>query len=132
MKALDTNVLVRFLVNDDPGQAELIRKRLKHAEASRDVFFIPLLVTLETLWVLNSVYEIDRKDIILAMENLLLMPILEFEALQVVQSLLISAKENRIDLADLLIGYSAQFSGCTSVLTFDKKAAKFGLFELIG
>ena len=68
MKALDTNVLVRFLVRDDKQQAETIYRIFKHAESDKEVFFVPLLVVLETVWVLESVYKIPRQDILDSIE----------------------------------------------------------------
>jgi len=131
MKALDTNVLIRFLVKDDKRQAETIYRIFKKAESDKKVLFVPLLVILETVWVLESVYEIPRKEIQDSINDLLLMPILEFEAQPAVQSFASSARETKIDLSDILIAYSARFSGCECVLTFDKKASNFDLFELL-
>ena len=129
MKALDTNVLVRFLVRDDKKQAGIVYRLFKRAEGKNDPFFVPLLVVLETIWVLESVYEISREEIRTSLQELLLMPILIFEAQSALQSTLSSAQTNKIDLADLLIAHSAKFSNCDGVLTFDKKASKFTLFE---
>ena len=129
MKALDTNVLVRFLVRDDKKQADIVYRLFKRAESRNDPFFVPLLVVLETIWVLESVYEIPREEIRASLQKLLLMPILIFEAQSALQSTLSSAQTNKIDLADLLIAHSAKFSNCDGVLTFDKKASKFTLFE---
>ncbi|MDE2704962.1 MAG: type II toxin-antitoxin system VapC family toxin [Gemmatimonadota bacterium] len=129
MKALDTNVLVRFLVRNDKKQAEIVYRLFKRAESKNDPFFVPLLVVLETIWILESVYEISREEIRASLQKLLLMPILIFEAQSALQRTLSSAQTNKIDLADLLIAHSAKFSNCDGVLTFDKKASKFALFE---
>lgn len=129
MKALDTNVLVRFLVRDDKKQAEIVYRLFKRAESRNEPFFVPLLVVLETIWVLESVYEIPREEIRASLQKLLLMPILIFEAQSALQRTLSSAQTNKTDLADLLIAHSAKFSNCDGVLTFDKKASKFALFE---
>ena len=129
MKALDTNVLVRFLVRDDKKQAEIVYRLFKRAESRNDPFFVPLLVVFETIWVLESVYEIPREEIRASLQKLLLMPILIFEAQSALQSTLSSAQTNKIDIANLLIAHSAKFSNCDGVLTFDKKASKFTLFE---
>ena len=129
MKALDTNVLVRFLVRDDKKQAEIVYRLFKRAESKNEPFFVPLLVVFETIWVLESVYEIPREEIRGSLQKLLLMPILIFEAQSALQRTLSSAQTNKIDLADLLIAHSAKFSNCDGVLTFDKKVSKFALFE---
>ena len=131
MKALDTNVLVRFLVRDDKRQAETIYRVFKKAESDREVFFVPLLVVLETVWVLESVYKIPRKEILDSVNELILMPILKFETQPAILNFISSARETKMDLSDLLIAHSAKFSGCECVLTFDKRASNFRLFELL-
>ncbi len=131
MKALDTNVLVRFLVRDDERQAETIYRIFKQAESDKEVFFVPLLVVLETVWVLESVYKIPRQEMIDSINELILMPILKFETQSAILNFVSSARETKMDLSDLLIAHSAKFSGCECVLTFDKRASNFRLFELL-
>lgn len=131
MKAIDTNVIVRFLVKDDIRQAEAVYELFKQAEDNQDELYIPILVIFETLWVLESVYEITREEILNAIGALVLMPIFKFEVQPVIQRFLVSAHESKTDLSDLLIACSAKFAGCDTVLTFDKKASRSELFELI-
>ncbi len=131
MKALDTNVLIRFLVRDDERQAKAVYRIFKQAESDNEFLFIPLLVLLETVWVLESVFKISRMDILDSVDKLLLMPILEFEGQSMIMTFVSSARETKIDLSDLLIAHSAKFSGCERVLTFDKRASNFDFFELL-
>ena len=131
MKALDTNVLVRFLVKDDEHQADIVYKLFKKAEMDKDTLYIPLLVVLETIWVLESVYKISRPDILDSINALVLMPILDFEAQSAILSFISSAQSNEVDLADLLIAHSTKTAGCEYVLTFDKRAADYTLFKLL-
>lgn len=130
MKALDTNILVRFLTGDDDSQAHQVYKIFKKAESQKTQLFVPILVVLEMIWVLESVFEISRKEILDTLADLLLMPVLKFEQRQVLQQLIHSAQENKVDLSDLLIAHSAGINGCDAMLTFDKKASKFKLSEL--
>jgi len=131
MIALDTNILIRFLVKDDNKQAKLVYKVFKEAEAKQEILFVPLLVVLEVIWVLQSVYKISDKDILEAISELLLMPVLKFEMQQAIQEFIASAENIKLDLSDILIAHSAKLSGCESVLTFDKKASKFKRFKLL-
>jgi predicted nucleic-acid-binding protein len=131
MKALDTNVLVRFLVKDDAGQSQQVYSLFKQAENDQQRLFVPLLVVLETIRVLQAVYDVDDPDILAALNDLLMMPVLLFEATPVLHAFIGAAKGNYFDLADLLIAQSARGFNCESVLTFDKKAARFSGFELI-
>ena len=131
MKAIDTNVLIRFLVKDDNKQAETVYHLFKKTESSKEALFVPITVLLETVWVLQSVYDIPREEILDSINELLLMPILEFEAQSAVLNFVSFAKETNVDLSDILIAHSALSAGCESVLTFDKHAADTKLFELL-
>jgi len=62
MKAVDTNILVRFLTKDDAIQAQKVYELFKKAETKREPLFVSLLVVLELLWVLESVYSIPREE----------------------------------------------------------------------
>ena len=131
MIAIDTNILIRFLVKDDQKQSELVYQRFKQAESENEILFIPLLVVLEVIWVLQTVYEISDNDILSAIGELLLVPVLRFEAQTVVQDFISSAYGTKFDLSDILIAHSAHFSKCQFVLTFDKKASEFKYFDLL-
>ena len=131
MIALDTNVIVRFLVRDDEKQAQAVYARFKRAEAGRETLFVSLLVVLETIWVLESAYDRSRKEILDSFDELESMPILEFEKAQVLQHLLSEGRKSNADLSDLLIASAAQACGCSGGITFDKKASKFPFFNLL-
>jgi predicted nucleic-acid-binding protein len=131
VKALDTNVLIRFLVADDEKQADMVRVLFKQAELKQQKLYVPLLVVLEMLWVLESVYRIPRNRILEALQNLLLLPVLSFDGQVALQDFLHSAKNGKEDLSDLLIAYAAVEAGCASVLTFDKIASGFKHFQLL-
>jgi predicted nucleic-acid-binding protein len=124
-------ILVRFLVRDDEKQARLVYRRLKSAEAKKEALLVPLPVVLETIWVLESIYDESRNDILESLDELILMPVFQFETLDVIQGLITSAQETKLDLSDLLIAHSAKHVGCESVITFDKGAAKSALFEIL-
>jgi predicted nucleic-acid-binding protein len=129
MRALDTNVLVRFLVRDDAKQAKRVLQLFEEAESTGETFLIPQLVVLELIWILGAVYDRTRDEILDSFDQLSMMPILEFERLDVLHRLLEDGRVWPTDLADLLIAHSACASGSESVLTFDKRASKHGLFS---
>jgi len=131
MIAVDTNVIVRFLVRDDARQAEAVRRRLKLAEERRERLKIPLLVVLETIWVLESAYEKTRSEILDAIRDMRQMPVFEFEADRVIEGLLNDGPSCKADLADILIAHAAEKSGCDAGMTFDKGAAKLPFFNLL-
>ena len=131
MKALDTNILVRFLIQDDVNQANKVIQLFTKAEQNNEPLFIPLLVVLEMIWVLQSAYSVSRQDIVLAISNLLQMQVFEFENQSTLRDFIISANKYSYDLSDILISQSAFSANCETTLTFDKKASRFELFTLL-
>jgi predicted nucleic-acid-binding protein len=130
MRGVDTNILVRFLVRDDEQQAGIVYKIFKTAETEKKDLFVPLLVVLELIWVLESAYAVSRTDILDSIGDLLAMPIFKFEHQSALQQFTSSAPGNNYELSDLLIAHSAKINGCETTLTLDKKASRFVLFEL--
>jgi len=131
MKAIDTNILIRFITKDDEKQATLIYQLFKQAEANNKSLFVPLLVVLEIIWVLESIYNKSNTEILETLSDVLSMPVLVFKSESVIQSFIDSAHNTSVDLSDLLIAHSAHSFDCQSTLTFDKKASKFKYFELL-
>lgn len=131
MTAVDTNIIVRFLVRDDQKQAEATRKRLKQAETRRERLKIPLLVVLETIWVLESAYDKTRSEILDALRDMRQMPVFDFEADSIIEGLLNDGPKHKADLADILIAHAAKAAGCEAGITFDKTAAKLPFFSML-
>jgi predicted nucleic-acid-binding protein len=129
MKALDTNVLIRFLINDDEKQAEIAKQLIQQAESNKQPLFITSLVVLEVIWVLDAVYDVKREDIVTTLGDLILMPALCFENQTMLRHFIMQASVSNFDLSDLLIALAATEAGCETTLTFDKKAAKFSAFQ---
>jgi predicted nucleic-acid-binding protein len=131
MIAVDTNILVRFLVRDDEKQAATARMYIKEAEVRRERLKIPLLVVLETIWVLESAYDKSRSEILDAIRDMRQMPVFDFEADRVIEGLLIDGPQHKADLADIMIAYAAEAAGCEAGITFDKGAARLSFFSLL-
>lgn len=128
MKAIDTNVLVRFLVQDDEKQTQVSTQLLTDAEADKQPLFVSNVVVLELMWVLRSIYEVPREEILSSLSDLLSMMALEFQDSLVIRDFVSSAQNNTYDLADMLVSQVAKGKGCDTTLTFDKKAAKAPCF----
>lgn len=131
MNALDTNILVRFLMADDVKQAQKVHQLFSESEKTKSELFITILVVVELIWVLESAYNIPRKDIINAIDDMLQMPILRFEHQPTLYKFIKTAINNNFDLSDLLISLIAKTLKCETTLTFDKKASKFEYFKLL-
>lgn len=131
MTTLDTNILVRFLVRDDKKQAKLVYDLFKQTEDKGQQLLVPLVVVLKLIWVLESAYKQERLDILTAIEDLMHMPILQFESDEIITALITHGKGTSIDLSDLLIACSAQAAGGECMITFDKKASRFPFFKIL-
>jgi predicted nucleic-acid-binding protein len=131
LNALDTNVLIRFLTNDDEEQAQKVLQLFQVAENYNETFFVPLLVVLELVWVLKAVFNCSKDEVIKALENLMAMPVLVLEQADAVFNSLRDAKTSNYDISDLLIAHTAIANGAEMVFTFDQKAANHVMFELL-
>ncbi len=131
MRALDTNVLVRFLMGDDEAQAKKVYRLFRKAEENKDEFYISALVVLEVVWVIESIYLVRRDKLLASLSDLLQMPIFKFEHDESIKSFISEAGKNHYDLSDLLIAHCTDRLGASPVLTFDKKASRHHLFELL-
>jgi predicted nucleic-acid-binding protein len=127
---LDTNVLVRYIMQDDAKQSALAT-RLMEALSVDAPGFVPLVSVTELGWVLSSAYELDRSQLIEAFEALLRTKELVVESAEVVWKALRLVQSANADFADCLISCSAAAAGCAKTLTFDRGAAKVAGMSLI-
>ena len=124
MIALDTNILVRLLVNDNPVQAEIARDLIKHP----DGIFIGKTVLLELEWVLRQVYQVDKKTLTAGLTRLLGLPNATIEGVaQVAQAMKDFSKG--MDFADAL--HLAATHSEMLTYTFDKKFAKLATAQRV-
>lgn len=122
MIGIDTNVLVRFLVADDKEQA----RRAVHLMASlstRAKGHLSVVVLVETFWVLRRGYGLSSDDIVGAFRALLSAPELEVAHADVVREALTEV-EDGFDFADALIAGLHHEAGCSTTVTFDKRAGR--------
>lgn len=128
MRALDTNILVRFLTRDDQPQTERVHTLFREAEQQREVLFVSFACTLETIWALGTIYKVSHTAILAALQQLLALPYLRFENSALLERLLDASRGGQLRPSDLLIGLVGREQGCTTTLTFDRKAARSPLF----
>jgi predicted nucleic-acid-binding protein len=124
MLGIDTNVLVRFLVQDDDAQFDKARKLIKREIAAGRRVFVNQLVLMETEWVLRSRYAVPKNQIVAAISGLLDAADIQFEDEPVIEEALFIWKEATADFADCLIGAKNRRMGCQVTVTFDVKASK--------
>lgn len=116
MRAVDTNVIVRYLTGDDPAQAVKAR-----AIIGRKPVFVPRTVVLEVEWVLWSVYDLPSSQVIPALRALAGLPGVSIEDASLVAKA-IDWAEGGMDLAGAL--HLAAATGCEGFVTFDKRFAR--------
>ena len=123
MIGLDTNVLVRLLTGDDAAQRSIARRFISRNCSANNPAFINRVVLIETIWVLESVYDYTREDIAGAVDALLRTVRMLTEDPELVRAAL-AVYRGGVDFADALIARSNVAQGCTTTVTFDRKAAK--------
>jgi predicted nucleic-acid-binding protein len=121
---LDTNVLVRFLVQDDEEQFERAEKLIRKSANAGDPVYISLLVLLETEWVLRSRYKLAKTEILGTFSELLSSMDLSFEDERSIEEALFLWKDSPAQFADCLIGARHRALGCAATATFDSNAVR--------
>jgi len=127
MIGLDTNVLVRYLTQDDPAQAELANKIIDEQLTSRNPGFISSIVLVEVVWVLEVCYEQTKIAIEEIVSGLLTTRQLMIDEADLVYLALKRFSGGNADFSDALIAVISESRGCTSILSFDKKARTIGM-----
>jgi predicted nucleic-acid-binding protein len=124
MIGLDTNVLLRYIAQDDPKQSpravEIIERRLTEQEPG----FVSLVTILEVVWVLKSLFKRSRQEIANDIEMLLAADTLEVQNEQEVYLAVVSLRNGIGTFEDALIGSLGTWRGCSATLTFDEDAAR--------
>lgn len=127
MIGLDTNVIVRYIMQDDPEQlaaaVEVIEGELSHDNPG----FITLIVVVESVWVLKTVYGIPKAGLVTVIDSLLTTRQLLVERSELVFRALRMYRNGNGDFSDALIAVVGAANGCSDTLTFDRKAATLGM-----
>jgi predicted nucleic-acid-binding protein len=131
MIGLDSNILVRYLAQDDPVQSaratELIEQRL----TEDDPGFISVVAIAEIVWVLERAYGFAGGAIAAAVERMLQADALVVESEHEVFTAVVALKEGLGSFADALIGALGEKAGCARTLTFDRKALHLPNFKAL-
>jgi predicted nucleic-acid-binding protein len=131
MAALDTNVLIRFLVRDDAAQLELARKLIVGCVAAGESLFVPVTVALELEWVLRANFGFSKAEVIQTFAALLSAVELTFESEAALEIALATYRDASADFSDSLHIALARLAGERPMWTFDKAAARIDGTELL-
>jgi len=131
MIGLDTNVLVRYIMGDEPVQSSKAARIVERLFTGRDTAFISLVSVVETVWVLQNVYGLSDQDVAQAVERMLQVETVTVQNENEVSAAARMLKTGQGSFEDALIGALGVWAGCTSTLTFDRKASRLPGFESI-
>jgi len=131
MIGLDTNVLVRYLVQDDPVQAQTAAAFIEEALASETPLYVNTIVLCETLWVLRSAYGHSEAMLRTVVDKLLHAHDTILEDETVLHQVLQTSERTGVPVVDVLIGKRNQAAGCEATVTFDAKTAASDAFQLL-
>lgn len=131
MIGLDTNVVVRYLAQDDPRQSAAATRLFEHTLSPENPGFVCAIVLCELAWVLAECYGAGRARIRGAIEGLLASRQIAVEAPDTVRRALRAWADSGADFADALIGEVAAARGAEKTVTFDRAAGRLAGFELL-
>jgi len=126
---IDTNVLVRYLTRDDEQQSEIALDYLTHRCTPDQPGYINRIVQCELVWVLGRAYQYSREQISGALEMIFRTRQFLIEDQETALAALRAYRQGKADYADAFIGFANKAAGCDSTVTFDRSAARLGVFE---
>lgn len=130
MIGLDTNILVRYLTQDDVVQSPKATKIIEQRLTEEDPGFVSIVVMVEIVWVLDRAYGLAAPEIAAAIERMLQAEALVVEHEQEVFPAMIVLKEGQGSFADAVIAALGARANCSCTLTFDQRALRLPGFKL--
>lgn len=131
MAALDTNILVRYLVRDDAKQLAAAQKLIRAAIAAGETLFVPITVALELEWVLRSNFKFSKEEVTGTLSSLLATSELSFESESAFEIALALYKKSAADFSDCMHTALAYAAGENPLWTFDRAASKIDGAKLL-
>ena len=129
MTGIDTNVLVRYLVQDDPEQSALATKFIEGELSADNKGFIASVALCETVWVLARAYRQSKKTLLQVIRGILEAEVFEVENRDCSWRAYFDFDEGEADYSDYLIGEICKSKGAAATMTFDSRASKHRLFK---
>lgn len=130
-RGLDTNVLVRYLTDDDAVQSRKAAALIETAVARGDRLFIGSIVLCELAWVLRWAYDVSKDDLVTTLERILATSQFVIGDKDVVRRALEAFRSGKGDFADYVIGESCRAAGVSTTATLDRRLRDSPLFEAI-
>ena len=130
MIGLDTNVIIRYLTQDDAKQSAIANRIIEKELNEKNQGYITLVSLIEITWVLESCYEQTKDDLINVLDSLLTIKQITIEKTDIVYLALRRFRSGTADFSDALIALVCEDAGCNRVVSFDKKAATVGMEKI--
>jgi predicted nucleic-acid-binding protein len=127
MIGIDTNVLVRYIAQDDVAQSRRAVSLIEKECSTDKPGYVGLVVLVEVVWVSESVYRAAKEEVTEIVRRILSIKQLAVQDAETAWKALRLFQSNNVDFADCLVACSAVAAGCGAVMTFDKQAAKIGM-----
>jgi len=131
MIGIDTNVIVRLIVNDDERQSQAAEDFIRKHASSENRCYVSSIVLVETVWVLETAYGFRRAQLADAIALVLEVEQFQFDSPTDVAAALEQFRQGPVEFADCLLARTNIASGCDHTATFDRKAAKVAGFKLL-
>lgn len=131
MIGLDTNVLVRYFMQDDPRQGAAAKRFIDAAGAQGESLYINRVVLAELTWVLARFYKLGRDEVADALERVLYTTQFVIEGKEYAWEALRAFRNSAADFADCLIGSVNKDADCDTTITFDRKTERLETFKLL-
>lgn len=123
MIGLDTNVVVRYIMQDDPVQSK-VAATVIGALTADEPGFVSLVTVVELVWVLESAYDLPREQVAAAIAGLLVAREIVVDRAEVIGQALRLYRAGKPDFADALIERIGRHAGCERTVSFDAKAVR--------
>lgn len=127
MIGVDTNVLLRVFIDDDPEQVAAARKLVSSAEP--DQLLISIIVLVEFIWTLRSTFKVEKADLVAALDGVLTRAAFVIEDRSELKSAVQRLKSDNVDIADYLIAARNRRLGVSHTVSFDRTAIRNSLFS---
>ena len=131
MIGLDTNILVRYLTQDDPDQSRKATHEIEKGLSTGDMFFMADIVMCELVWVLETAYGYAWQEIVQVLDRILRTKQFQFENKDLLWQSLADYQRKKGDFADHLIGRASRKAGCRETLTFDAGLKNNPIFRVL-
>ena len=129
MIGIDTNVLIRYIVQDDPGQSRIATRMIEENLSPENKGFIPSIVLCEVIWVLKRFYRQPKEQLLLVVKTILETEVFEVEHRDCAWRAYYDFDEGPAGFSDYYLARINKTYGASFTVTFDERAQKHRLFK---